>query len=137
MKRKKKSALKRMATHLFLLSFFLGGCADTKWPGWLTGEPDEDVLNAPRALTRLSSEEKRGWPSLGDVPSEKPKFSAPLDLAKKAEDLKKENIKAQAEKRRLQNIAEPESMNTQAIKQPALSAKEALLPFFALKPEGN
>jgi len=158
MKPKAKSAAKRNKPFAILLFFLLVGCADTKWPTWISGEPGDDVLLAPRAVARPTPSADKAWPNLGDVPSQKPMFSESLDLQDAAELLRSDQLKAQAEQERIQNVAMPESMQTiestkkektqtlgtiesktetKAIQNESLepeSPSEQTQPFFALRP---
>lgn len=132
MKRELKSASKRIKPFLFLALFSLGGCADTPWPSWITGEPDEAVLNAPRAVMRPQSPAAKDWPSLADVPNKKPKFSDVLELQDQAERLRSDQLKAQVDKERIQNISIPEPLERKENEE-AVSEK-AFPPSFALTP---
>lgn len=133
MKRGSKSAAKRINPFLFLGLFLLGGCADTPWPTWITGEPGQDILNAPRAVERPAKPAALSWPNLGDVPQEKPKFSEPLALKDEAELLKSEQLKAQAAKERIQDIPLPKPTESAPTVAPESPSEEP--PSFALRPE--
>ena len=105
MKHDSKSAINRTRTILFL--FFcvtLSACADVRGPTWLTGEPDESVINAPRVVMSPKNTATRGWPNLSEVPETKPNFSDPAYRAEETTDLKSDNLKAQAEMERIRNI---------------------------------
>ncbi|MCL2469185.1 MAG: hypothetical protein FWF24_03010 [Alphaproteobacteria bacterium] len=51
------------------------GCADIKGPEWLTGEPEDEVLAAPRAVGTPSRAGLRSWPNLSEVPAQRPDFT--------------------------------------------------------------
>ncbi|MDX9689436.1 MAG: hypothetical protein EOM37_01940 [Proteobacteria bacterium] len=94
----------------FCIVFFcgvgLGGCADVKGPQWLTGEPSDRDLQ----MTTVQAPEKREltksneWPNLGEVPSQKPKFSTVKELQARADHLKAEQVQAQADGERILDI---------------------------------
>jgi hypothetical protein len=60
----------RQLSDLLLCSmlFLLASCAETKWPTWITGEPGDEVINAPRPVARPDNYKTEGWPNLADVP---------------------------------------------------------------------
>lgn len=60
----------------------LAGCAETKFPTWLTGEPADSVINAPRIVRVAPSRAVAGWPNLAEVP-EKPKDFSPSGESQK------------------------------------------------------
>lgn len=135
MKSESKSAAKRLAVCLFLS---LAGCADTPWPSWLTGEPDEAVLSSPRAVKRAAKAEEKPWPVLGDVPTAKPVFSPTADLAREAEDMQSDKLKARAEMERLRNVQMPKPIGeAEATDAPLVPEEEpaSAKPFSALLPE--
>jgi hypothetical protein len=105
MKRKVKSALNRTGLVFFCASFLLSGCADSKGPTWLTGEPDDAILKAePRVVGTPDGLKKQGWPNLADMPDKRPKFSKMRDRETDAADLNSDRLKAQAEMERIRNI---------------------------------
>ncbi len=104
MKRESKSAVKLRAIAFFFLAFSLTSCADVRGPQWLTGEPDESVLNAPRVVSVPSGGSDQSWPNLADVPDKKPRFSKPSVRESQRQTLTSDNLKAQAEMERLRNI---------------------------------
>ncbi len=145
MKNESKSAGKRAIVCLCLV---LGGCADTPWPSWLTGEPDEAILSAPRVVARPSDTQEKPWPLLGEIPADKPKFSKASALIGKAEDMQSDKLKAQAETERLRNIQMPKPMGSEDggeegsvtyedVPAPALAPEAARAPFSALLPRGR
>ncbi len=81
MKSGSKSATIRVVTVIFSL-LVLGGCADSKWPSWFTGEPDDSVLNAPRLVGKPSPQDDEEWPYLGMVPVKPKNISTPQSRAK-------------------------------------------------------
>lgn len=86
---------------LSLVSLLLSGCADTPWPTWLTGEPDDAVLNAPRVVGRPPSAGVKTYPNLATVP-EKPKdFSPRTDRQKAIGTMEEEKQEAQEARERL------------------------------------
>lgn len=104
MKRDLKSAAILTKSAFFFLVFFLASCADVRGPQWLTGEPDESVLNAPRVVGGPSGTSDASWPNLADVPDKKPKFSKSSARDTERKTLHSDNLKAQAEMERLRNI---------------------------------
>jgi hypothetical protein len=93
MKPESKSAL-FYACLAFLGFGLLSGCADTKWPTWLTGEPDESVLNAPRPVGKPENKNDESYPLLSSVP-EKPKdFSTIPQREKEISRLSREKAEA-------------------------------------------
>lgn len=104
MKADPKSARNRKLAMLFLFVAPLCACADVRGPQWLTGEPDESVLSAPRVVGKPSGATKAAWPNLADVPVKKPDFTKPDARAKQVEDLTSDKLKAQAEMERIRNI---------------------------------
>lgn len=128
MKRESKSAPNRMLAILFLAVIPLSACADVRGPTWLTGEPDETVLNAPRVVGVPSGASKKEWPSLSDVPNEKPVFSMQKDRDEHAVEMKSDLLKAKAEMERLRNIQFDERMPE------ASTETEAPFSFSALQP---
>ena len=73
-------------------------------PQWLTGEPDESVLNAPRVVGKPSGASIKTWPNLAEVPKEKPVFSDVKDRQEERLDLNSDKLKAQAERERIRNV---------------------------------
>lgn len=67
------NARQKIVVMVFLLS--LSACADTKWPTWITGEPDDSVINAPRIVRDAPSQDEQTWPSLASVPPRPKDFS--------------------------------------------------------------
>ncbi len=142
MKNESKSAPKSVSICFFLL---LTSCADTPWPSWLTGEPDQAVLSSPRVVARPSDTQEKPWPLLGEIPADKPKFSKTSDLAEKAEDMQSDKLKARAEMERIRNIQitgpteeekeEGEPLPYEEIPAPVL--EPAVQPFSALLPRGR
>lgn len=127
MKRESKSAPNCTGIILLGLFFFLGGCADTRWPSWLTGEPDASVLNAPRAVAAPENLSERPWPNLADVPDVKPTFSAPAQRTEEIEALASDKLKAQAEMERLRNVPLDR-------KEAPPAEPDVMKPFSALQP---
>lgn len=75
MKTESKSALFRMMA-VCMLSFFLTGCADTPWPNWLSGEPDQKTLYENRTIPAApQTSSDTPWPNLADVPPRRTDFS--------------------------------------------------------------
>ncbi len=104
MKRDSKSAAILTKSAFFFLVFFLASCADVRGPQWLTGEPDESVLNASRVVGAPSGASDQSWPNLADVPDKKPKFSKSSARDAERQTLTSDNLKAQAEMERIRNI---------------------------------
>lgn len=136
MKRDSKSAINRNVVILFLSLVVLAGCAETRWPSWLTGEPDESVLAAPRAVTRSPGPEATEWPTLGSVPTKKPVFSSQTQLKKETEELASERLKAQSEMERIRNVplGEAEMEPAEIPIEPVVDPVPATHPFSALRP---
>lgn len=57
----------------------LSSCADTRLPPWLTGEPDDGVLNAPRVVGVPPSAHDTSFPNLSTVP-DKPQDYSPKSV---------------------------------------------------------
>ena len=108
MKIKLKSVRKRQFLILFVSLCLLGGCADVQVFNWLTGEPESEILEAPRFVKRLEKNEKKDWPKLGDIPTERPVFSALKERKQENETLVSDKYKAQAESARLRQIDLPQ-----------------------------
>ncbi|MDD2325550.1 MAG: hypothetical protein PHW63_06080 [Alphaproteobacteria bacterium] len=87
-----------------MMCVFLAACADMRGPQWLTGEPDESVLNAPRVVGKPSGATVKTWPNLADVPKEKPVFSTLKDRQEELVDLNSDKLKAQADMERIRNV---------------------------------
>ncbi|HAX91635.1 MAG TPA: hypothetical protein DCY07_05430 [Rhodospirillaceae bacterium] len=104
MKCDSKSVAKCARAVFFCAVFLLAACADVRGPQWLTGEPDDSVLNAPRVVGSPSGLKDPSWPNLADVPETKPKFSTEAERAEKSTDLASDNMKAKAEMERIRNI---------------------------------
>ncbi|MGE4350986.1 MAG: hypothetical protein AB7E52_02220 [Bdellovibrionales bacterium] len=101
---KQKSARNAKYVQIFLGVFLLAGCADTRLPSWLTGEPGQEVLTAPRVVSRPEGAAQKTWPNLAEVPEKKPVFTSAKERDKTAEELQSDRLKAQAEMERLRNI---------------------------------
>lgn len=104
MKVKIFSATNRRAGLLFLLLCHLCACADVRGPTWLTGEPGDEVLSAPRVVSSPDAVATKVWPNLADVPDKKPVFTAAPVRSDRAVDLNSDRLKANAEMERLRNI---------------------------------
>jgi hypothetical protein len=108
-----KSALKSACFPVFLVLLLLTGCADTPFPSWLTGEPSESVLSAPRVVGTPPSVKDSSFPNLATVPSKPKDFSTTAKRNENIEEMTSDRFKAQAAKARLENApaaptAEPE-----------------------------
>ncbi|MFA6280229.1 MAG: hypothetical protein WC612_05510 [Bdellovibrionales bacterium] len=129
MKSESKSAPKCKKLVFFFLTLFLSACADVRGPQWLTGEPDEPVLNAPRVVGVPSGASDQSWPNLADVPDKKPRFSKLSTREADRQTLASDNMKAQAEMERIRNIQlDGEEGRTQE------TTQQDDVPFSALKP---
>ena len=104
MKAESKSATNRITGILFLVVLSLSGCADVKVASWLTGEPDDAVLNGPRVVSGPDKDKERTWPNLAEVPDGKPSFSKVSVRNQETQDLKNDNLEALAEMERIRNI---------------------------------
>lgn len=104
MKHEIKSA--RIGTRLlfFPLFFLLSACADTQLPSWLTGEPEQSVLTAPRVVSTPVKGAEKAWPNLADVPEAKPVFTSQQVRDARAVEMNSDRLKGQAELERLRNI---------------------------------
>ncbi|MDD5586933.1 MAG: hypothetical protein PHY92_08270 [Alphaproteobacteria bacterium] len=80
------------------------GCADTKWPTWFTGEPDESVLSAPRAVRAPPSLHDKSWPNLATVPGKPDDFTP---LSEREEQIRKME-RDREEARNIQEMIESE-----------------------------
>lgn len=129
MKRESKSARNRKLGIFFLLSVTVAACADTKFPSWMTGEPDESVLSAPRVVVAPKNPGDKAWPNLAEVPNQKPKFSSVADRESKINALNSENAKALAEMERIRNIELDDTRTRER-----MSDDEETFSFSALKP---
>lgn len=69
-----KSAFFRILAIAFCMAC-LAGCADAKWPAWLTGEPDPSVLNKSRPVMVAPSVKEQPWPNLASVPERPTDFT--------------------------------------------------------------
>jgi len=102
----------------------LAGCADTKWPSWLTGEPDDRVLNAPRVVGAPPSLHDTAWPNLASVP-EKPKdFSTFADRKVQIKQLSTDKTESQEAKERIENEPLPQPLPPM----PAPAPSQILVP---------
>ena len=102
----------------------LTGCAETKWPSWLTGEPDDSVLNAPRVVGAPPSLHDTSWPNLASVP-EKPKdFSTSAARRAHIKQLNTDKTEAQEAKDRLENEPMPSTLPPS----PTLAPPQTLVP---------
>ena len=94
---------------ILLGSLLLTSCADTRWPTWLTGEPDESVLNAPRVVGKPSGALDKTYPNLASVP-EKPKdFSTTSERKELISTLKQDKTEAQDVRERLEALPSVDS----------------------------
>lgn len=128
MKRNSKASTKSRIALVGLFFFLLSGCADTKWPTWISGEPSESVLRAPRAVTRPAKQKDKAWPRLGDVPTNKPDFSDPLDMRDEEEALQSDRFKGQAAEEQLRNVSLPEPIGGPAVEEKKQAVQEDVLP---------
>jgi hypothetical protein len=80
---------------ILLIPCVLAGCADSKWPTWITGEPDESVLNAPRAVAAPEGQTVPGWPRLASVPGRPKPFSTSGERRKTVERMTGEKTEAE------------------------------------------
>jgi len=105
----------------------LAGCADTAWPTWLTGEPDETILHAPRVVGTPSGRNDETWPNLGNVPSKPKDFSVETERQKQIRKLEKARAEAEAIKERVDQtpmpptLASPEAPSTPSLLLPSPS----------------
>ncbi len=97
---------------LFLL--VLGGCADTPWPSWLTGEPDESVLNAPRVVETPPATGERDWPNLASVPEKPDNYSSEARRRKLIKKLTAQRRKAEEIKERADETPMPPTLSPPA-----------------------
>ncbi len=136
MKIKLKSETKSKLAILFGALCFLSGCADVRWFNWLTGEPEAEVLDAPRVVKRLEKNEKKYWPNLGDIPKERPVFSALAERKQANDYLVSDKYQAQAESARLRQIDLPQPLQgvDNQREENSLQDKGTEKPFSALRP---
>lgn len=130
MKRESKSASNLACLVFLCTTMLLTACADVRGPQWLTGEPDESVLNAPRVVAVPSGAKDTGWPNLADVPEWKPEFSSSQERIDKTTTLTSDNLKAQAEMERIRNI----DLYGEEDRTRTTTQEEQVVPFSALKP---
>jgi hypothetical protein len=88
----------------FLGFLLLAGCAATHWPVWLTGEPGEDVLSAPRVVGSPPSLGDTSWPNLATVPEKPKNFSAAQDRKPVIQEMLEDKQDAEEAKERLDNM---------------------------------
>ncbi|MDD3288079.1 MAG: hypothetical protein PHX43_03620 [Alphaproteobacteria bacterium] len=103
----KSSPFRHCAFVLLLgtITLALTSCADTKWPTFLTGEPDDSVLLAPRVVGEPPSRYGEDWPLLGNVPDAPKDFTSQKDWKKIKKKLKTSKKKSLAAKRRIDATA--------------------------------
>ncbi len=101
---KKIAGLNCTVLPVLCLLLLLSACADVTGPQWLTGEPGPEKLSNKRVVRKPQNETDVAWPRLADVPEEKPVFSSQSQRAANAQELKSDQLQADAEKERLQNI---------------------------------
>jgi hypothetical protein len=93
-----------VSSALLLCSILLSmtGCADTKWPTWITGEPGESVLNNPeRVVGSPPVAPKDKWPNLGDMPDKPQNFVPKKEWDSVEEQLNSDKIDADIAKSRM------------------------------------
>lgn len=87
--------------------------------------------------------QEKPWPLLGEIPMDKPRFSKSSDLIEKAEEMRSDKLKAQAETERLRNVQisgpigeekQQEPINEEI---PAPVLAPTVQPFSALLPRGR
>ena len=100
-----KSAIFCAAQILCLLS--LASCADTKWPTWVTGEPDESVTNAPRLVGTAPSHDLKKWRNLADVPAKPTDFSTVEARGTIIHDMTDDKNEAEALRQRVASEPQP------------------------------
>lgn len=104
MKPDSKTATIRPTFVLFAALFFLSACSADLLPTWISGEPDEAVLNAPRAVTRAPAGADRPWPNLADVPESKPSVLSQDKAAGLTRRLVQDRQEAQSEAERISHM---------------------------------
>jgi hypothetical protein len=109
MKRPSKSAPILTIISVFCL-LLQAGCAQTKWPTWLTGEPDDSVLNAPRIVGTPPSHNDPTWPNLGSVPDKPKDFSTYADRKQKIDQMEADKVEAEKERQRIESMPMPEPL---------------------------
>ena len=85
----------------------LGGCADTKFPTWLTGEPPDAVINAPRIVRVAPSREGAVWPTLASVPKKPDNFSSRGESQKQIKRMQDDKAESALLKRQIQSAPAP------------------------------
>lgn len=72
----------------------LSGCADTAWPTWITGEPDDSVLNAPRIVGKPESLNDNTWPNLANIPPKPNDVTTPDEGKKQIQQMNADKAEA-------------------------------------------
>lgn len=101
----------------FILALFLlvlSGCADAPWPSWLTGEPDESILNAPRVVETPSKTGEREWPNLANVPQKPVDYSTEPKRRRLIKKLTAQKRKAEEIKKRADETPMPPTLSKPA-----------------------
>jgi hypothetical protein len=90
-----------------LCLLLLAGCADTPWPSWLTGEPGENVLNAPRVVGTPPSLHDKSFPNLATVPNKPDDFSTIAERREKIRKMTADREQAQTIRERIESEPPP------------------------------
>jgi hypothetical protein len=90
-----------------LCLLLLAGCADTTWPSWLTGEPDESVLNTPRVVGTPPSLHDKSFPNLATVPNKPDDFSPLSERQEKIRKMTSDREQSQAIRKRIESEPSP------------------------------
>lgn len=117
-----KRALKTASFPVFLGLLLLAGCADTSWPSWLTGEPNDRVLHAPRAIGTPAGLKNKTFPNLATVPPKPADFSTAEERNRAIEEMNSDRLKADAAKARLEDTP------TASSAEPVLVWPEVVMP---------
>ena len=89
----------------------LGGCANTPWPKWITGEPTVEELAVYQGPIEMPSTNTQGknYPNLADVPERPTLFSSAQQSQDTVNELQAKNEEAQKilEEFKKQMVAKP------------------------------
>ena len=91
----------------FFCLLALTACADTPWPEWITGEPDNTVLNAPHRVGEAPSKDLQEWPNLASVPAKPKNFSTLNERQAMIKQMMTDKAEAEALRQQIANEPQP------------------------------
>ncbi len=106
----------------------LTSCADMALPTWLTGEPDEAVLNAPRIVGRPPGANDKTYPNLAAVPERPKDFSTAASRKKTIQEMQNDKTEAEDIRERLEAVPAPGSSPSIAPQSPLLLGPDQVKP---------